>query len=210
MSALLSRLKDFGEPVVVAPPVIESSFSDDFGGLEDIAFEPVVDVEAERRDANAEGQAKAKAELTEQYELEAKTVAEIHQREIDELRNRYESELAALIAEKITAISAEVADLVSATVARTLAPVLTDVLSQKAAVELAAALREAILEGEAGTITIKGPSSLFNIVKSTLGETASLLRHQETDDVDLSVEFGEAVLVTRMSAWAASVKKVLE
>lgn len=210
MSALLSRLKDFGEPVVVPPPVVEDIFSDDFGGFDDIAPEPVVDVEAERRDANAQGEARAKAELTEKYEQEAETVAIVHKREIEELRNRYETEIAELLAARINSIAAEVADMVSATVARTLAPVMTDVLSQKAAVDLAAALREAILEGEAGVITVKGPTALFDTLKGELGEKADLLRHQETDDIDLSVEFGDAVLVTRMSAWAASVKKVLE
>ncbi|WP_160011598.1 hypothetical protein [Rhizobium sp. 18055] len=210
MSALLSRLKDFGEPVVVPPPVVESVFSEDFGGFDDIAPEPVVDVEAERRDANAQGEAKATAELTEKYEQEAETVALVHQREIEELRNRYETEIAELVAARINAISAEVADMVSATVARALAPVLTDMLAQKAAVDLAAALREAILEGEAGTVIVKGPTALFETLKSELGGQAGLLRHQETDDIDLSVEFGDAVLVTRMSAWAASVKKVLE
>jgi hypothetical protein len=210
VSALLSRLKDFGEPVVVPPPVVESVFSEDFGGFDDIAPEPVVDVEAERRDANAQGEAKATAELTEKYEQEAETVALVHQREIEELRNRYETEIAELVAARINAISAEVADMVSATVARALAPVLTDMLAQKAAVDLAAALREAILEGEAGTVIVKGPTALFETLKSELGEQAGLLRHQETDDIDLSVEFGDAVLVTRMSAWAASVKKVLE
>jgi hypothetical protein len=210
VSALLSRLKDFGEPVVVPPPVVESVFSEDFGSFDDIAPEPVVDVEAERRDANAQGEAKATAELTEKYEQEAETVALVHQREIEELRNRYETEIAELVAARINAISAEVADMVSATVARALAPVLTDMLAQKAAVDLAVALREAILEGEAGTVIVKGPTALFETLKSELGEQAGLLRHQETDDIDLSVEFGDAVLVTRMSAWAASVKKVLE
>ncbi len=213
MSALLSRyLKDFGEPVVMAPPVAseEIDFSEDFGGFADVAPEPVVDVEAARRDAGAEARAKATVELTEKYEVEAQTVAVVHQREIEELKSRYEAEIATLVAARLTAISNEVAELVSATVAEVLAPVLTETLSQKAAVDLAAALREAFLEGEAGTITVKGPTSLFEIVKRELGEKASLLRHQETADIDLTVEFGESVLVTRMSAWAAGLKKVLE
>lgn len=210
MSALLSRLKDFGEPVVVAPVVAESSFAEDFGAFEDIAPEPAVDIERERRDANAMGEAKATAELTEKYELEAQTVALVHQREIEELRNRYETEIAELLASRIKVIASDVADLVSAAVARTLAPVLTDALAEKAAVELAAELREAVLDGDVGTITVKGPEALFAILKNELGDKADLLRHHQTDDIDLIVEFDDSVLVTRMSAWAASVKKVLE
>lgn len=210
MSALLSRLKDFGEPAVIAPAVAETPFSDDFGGFDDIVSEPVVDIEAERRDANAIGEAKATAELTEKFEAEAQTVALVHQREIEELRNRYETEIAELVASRIDVISRTVADLVSATVARTLAPVLTEALAEKAAVELAAQLRDAVLEGETGTITVKGPETLFNILKNELGEKAAVLRHHESDDIDLIAEFDDSVLVTRMSAWAASVKKVLE
>jgi len=59
-------------------------------------------------------------------------------------------------------------------------------------------------------VTVKGPARLFDVLKGTLGEKAGLLRHLETGDVDLTVEFGDAVLVTRMSAWATSLKKVLE
>ncbi|MDM9647425.1 hypothetical protein [Rhizobium sp. S163] len=210
MSALLSRLKDFGEPAVAAPPVVDTPFSEDFGGFDDIVSEPVIDIEAERRDANAIGEAKATAELTEKFEAEAQTVALVHQREIEELRNKYETEIAELVAAKVKAISTELADLVSATVARTLAPVLTEALAEKAAVELAAQLRDAVLDGETGTITVKGPERLFNILKNELGEKADLLRHHENDDIDLIAEFDDSVLVTRMSAWAASVKKVLE
>jgi len=210
VSALLSRLKDFGEPAVAAPSVVDTPFSEDFGGFDDIVSEPVIDIEAERRDANAIGEAKATAELTEKFEAEAQTVALVHQREIEELRNKYETEIAELVASKIKAITAELADLVSATVARTLAPVLTEALAEKAAVELAAQLRDAVLEGETGTITVKGPERLFNILKNELGEKADLLRHHENDDIDLIAEFDDSVLVTRMSAWAASVKKVLE
>lgn len=211
MSALLSRyLKDFGEPAVVAPVAEADDLANDFGGFADIASEPVVDLEAERRSAHAEGYAEATAALTEKYELEAQTVALVHQREVEELRDRYEVETAALIASRLDAMAHEVAELVSATVARALAPVMTDVLSQKAAVDVAGILRDAVLEGDVGTVTVKGPTRLFDVLKSTLGEKAGLLRHHETGDVDLTVEFGDAVLVTRMSAWATSLKKVLE
>ncbi|MEK1896454.1 MAG: hypothetical protein AAAB20_24815 [Rhizobium sp.] len=211
MSALLSRyLKDFGEPAVVAPVAEADDLANDFGGFADIVSEPVVDLEAERHSAHAEGHAEATAALTEKYELEAQTVALVHQREIEELRDRYEVEAAGLIASRLDAMAGEIAELVSATVAKAMAPVMTDVLSQKAAVDLAGILRDAVLEGDVGTVTVKGPARLFDVLKSTLGQKAGLLRHHETGDVDLTVEFGDAVLVTRMSAWATSLKKVLE
>jgi NTP pyrophosphatase (non-canonical NTP hydrolase) len=211
MSALLSRyLKDFGEPAVIAPVDVPHSFADDLGDFPDVPAEPPVDVEAERREAHAQGYAEASAALTQKYELEAQTVAQVHQREIEELRNKYEVETAALIASRIAEIAAEVARIVSEGAAKAIAPVMTEALSEKAAVSLAALLRETILQGDAGMLTVNGPSRLFEILKNEMGEDAKLLRHHETDDVDLAVEIGETVLVTRISAWATSLKKVLE
>jgi len=211
VSTLLSRyLKDFGEPAVIAPVAEADDLANDFGGFVDIATEAVVDVEAERRGAYAEGYAEATAVLTEKYELEAQTVALVHQREVEVLRDRYEVEAAELIASRLDAMAHEIAALVSATVAKALAPVMTDALSQKAAVDLAGIVSQAVLDGEVGNVTVKGPARLFDVLKNTLGEKAGLLRHHETGDVDLTVEFGDAVLVTRMSAWATSLKKVLE
>jgi len=75
--------------------------------------------------------------------------------------------------------------------------------------DLADLLRTAILSGEAGTVTVKGPSSLFDALVGNMPEVAGSLRHVEADDLDLSVDIGETVLVTRISAWTASLKKVL-
>ncbi|MDR9807596.1 hypothetical protein [Rhizobium hidalgonense] len=209
MSITLSRyLKDFGEPEPLAP-IIEM---DDFGsdGFPEMPSEPAIDVEAERRDAYAQGHAAATADLTERYEREAQMLAEVHARELEELKLRYEVEAAAIIASRVRDIAEEVAQLVSAGAAIAIAPVMTDALAAKAAESLAVLLREAILEGAAGPILVRGPTRLFDLLKAELGEHAGAVRHLETDDIDLAVEIGESVIVTRMSAWAASLKKVLE
>lgn len=209
MSISLSRyLKDFGEPES-PPPVLDM---DDFGGdaFPEMPSEPAVDVEAERREAYAEGHAAATAELTEKYELEARTLAGVHARQLEELKLRYEVEAAAVIASRIRDIAEELAQLVSAGAAAAIAPVMTEALAAKAAEDLADLLRDAILEGAAGTVVVRGPTRLFDIVKAELGEHAEAVRHFETDDIDLAVEIGDSVIVTRMSAWAASLKKVLE
>jgi hypothetical protein len=209
MSISLSRyLKDFGEPEP-SPPVLDM---DDFGGdmFPETLSEPAIDVEAERREAYAEGHAAATAELTEKYESEARALAEIHARELEELKLRYEVEAAAVIASRVRDIAEELAQLVSAGAAAAIAPVMTEALAAKAAENLAALLRDAILEGAAGPIVVRGPTRLFDILKAELGEHATAVRHLESDDIDLAVEIGDSVIVTRMSAWAASLKKVLE
>lgn len=212
MSAQLSRyLKDFGEPVVVIPAVEPDDFPVDFGVIPDLQpAEPEVDVAAEKEVAHAAGHAEATAALTEKYEAEAETIAAVHERQIEEIRNQYEVEAAELIATRLDAIAAEVAELVSASVAKVLAPVMTDVMIDKAVADLAVALRAAIIEGDIGSVVVAGSTPLFEALKKQMGEKAGLLRHHETGDVDLTAELGDAVLVTRMSAWATSLKKVLE
>ncbi|WP_074060218.1 hypothetical protein [Rhizobium etli] len=212
MSAMLSRyLKDFGETKPAAQVVdADNLVDDDFGGFANIPQEPAVDVGAERREAYGEGYAAATAELTERYELEAQTVSLVHQREIEELTARYQEETAAVIARRLDQIGVEVANLVSAATAKAIAPMLTEALAVQAVSSLAAMLREAILEGAAGSVTVRGPSRLFELLKAEMGERRDLLHHQEFEDADLSVEVGDSVLITRISAWSASLKKVLE
>ncbi|MBX4865695.1 hypothetical protein HJA87_06765 [Rhizobium bangladeshense] len=209
MSISLSRyLKDFGEPKSSAPIIDIDDFAGD--AFPEAPSEPAVDVEAERREAYAEGHAAATADLTEKYENEARALAEGHARELEELKLRYEVEAAAVIASRVRDMAEEVAQLVSAGAAMVIAPVMTEALAAKAAESLAALLRDAILEGAAGPIVVRGPTSLFDILKTELGDHVAAVRHIEADDIDLSVEIGESVVVTRMSAWAASLKKVLE
>ncbi|MBY5741489.1 hypothetical protein [Rhizobium leguminosarum] len=209
MSITLSRyLKDFGEPESSAP-ILDMN---DFGGddFPEMPSEPAIDVEAERREAYAEGHAAATAELTEKYEREARTLAEVHARELEELTLRYEVEAAAVIASRIRDIAEEIAQLVSVGAAQAIAPAMTEALAAKAVENLAALLRDAILEGAAGAIVVRGPTRLFDMLKAELGEHTDAVRHFEADDIDLAVEIGDSVIVTRMSAWAASLKKVLE
>lgn len=213
MSIMLSRyLKDFGEPES-PPPMIEVGdfLNDDISSpFADMPEQEEVDVEAERREAYAEGHSAATTELTEKYELEAQATATAHLSEIEDLKLRYEVEAATVIASRLQDIAEEVARIVSAAAAAALAPVMTDVLTEKAVLDLATLLRQTILDGDAGQIVVRGPASLFEILRTELGEHAASVRHLETDDIDLAVDIGESVLVTRMSAWAASLKKVLE
>ena len=63
--------------------------------------------------------------------------------------------------------------------------------------------------GEGAKITSRGRSALFEALKRHLNDETLIFRHQETADIDLSVEFGDSILVTRMAAWADTVGKVL-
>lgn len=211
MSAMLSRyLKDFSAPPApVAPVISDFSFVDEPFVPEEPP-EPPVDVEAERRDAFAQGHQAATLALTERHNGELAALADAHRAELEALRASYELQAAERIASDLKTISASLGQAVSAEAAKAIAPVMTETLSRGAVDELSTLVQAAILDGSVGQIVVAGPKPLFDRLAANLGDHAALLRHVEASDVDLTVTIGDGVLVTRMSAWADSLRKILE
>lgn len=215
MSMTLARyLKDFSAP---EPPALV---------LDDLAFAPSgldddmpmlglpepdpVDIEQERRQAYEEGYGAARQELIEAHARESEAMETAHREAMAALEERYNQMLSQAIQAGLTKIASALAASVGEQAVAALAPVVSDLLTEKAVVDLAALIRSAILEGEAGHVTVRGPRRLFDILQGLLPEQQALLRHIETEDLDLSVDIEETALVTRISAWTASLKKVLE
>lgn len=210
MSLTLSRyLKDFSAEQIPPPQVEDMAFAEPADFLESPA-EPPVDIEAERRAAYAEGHDAATQELSQKHQAELDAMAESFRAETDALRIRYEEQAAEKIAADMTRIATLLGQAISAEAAAILAPVMTETLTTKAVADLADLVRAAILDGSVGPISVSGPRHLFEALHAHLGDDGALLRHVEAPDVDLTVTIGESVLVTRMSAWAASLKEILK
>ena len=213
MSVQLARyLKDFGAPPRAKTPAFEAPSFNDGAAAETFAMppaEPPVDVAAERAEAFAEGRAEAEAELSAKHEADMTALKDAHRAELDELKARYEQDYARALAERFSALTGEVADLVAAEAAQVLAPVMSEVLTKGAVADLARMIAEGLQGDEGMTITVKGPANLFEQLQTHFGDPVPAFRHVEMQDVDLTVEFGETVLVTRMAAWADTVRKVL-
>jgi hypothetical protein len=209
MSLTLSRyLKDFGaEPPPAALPEISFEESTAFP---EIPMEPPVDIEAERREAYAQGHEAATQELSQKHEVELKSIIDAHREATEALRAHYEELAAQSIAVGMMQIATMLGQAVSAETAGVLAPVMTEALTAKAVGDLAELVTAAILDGAAGPITVSGPRHLFEVLQARLGENGSSLRFIEAQDVDLTVSIGESVLVTRMSAWAGSLREILK
>ena len=210
---LAHYLKDFSAPSTPAGMVggdfaaaDDLAFDADFGGLPEP--EPV-DIEAERRAAYAEGHEAATAELSEKHAAELAQLTAAHQEAMAVLEARLMGETAQRLADGLDRVASEIALAVSEHAAEALAPFLSEEVAAKAVGDLAALLKSAIADGEAGIITIKGPCALFDRLAACMPEAAETLRHVEVDDLDLAAEFDGTVLVTRISAFAASLKKVL-
>ncbi|HUH49646.1 MAG TPA: hypothetical protein VLZ56_07330 [Mycoplana sp.] len=216
MSVHLARyLKDFSTPRQSPSAFLRDGASEQAGSAIDQAVfeiaepEPQVDVEAERAQAFAAGRAEAQAELESRHQAEVEALRSAHTEELDALRAKYEQQAAAMVAERFAQMADAVADLVADQAASVLAPVLDEALSRKAVADMAAMIRAGLSEGEGIAVTVKGPSHLFEQLKSHFEGEIPVFRHQQADDLDLAVEFGETVLVTRMTAWADTVRKVL-
>ncbi|MBB5571465.1 MULTISPECIES: hypothetical protein [Rhizobium] len=211
MSPTLSRyLKDFSaESPPPSPVVPDMSFEETFDFPEAPVVQPI-DIEAERREAYAQGHEAATQELTQKHQTELETIAETHRGEMDALRTRYEERAAEKIVNGLTKVATILGQAISAEAAAALAPIMTEELTTRAVADLAERVEAAILDGAAGPITVSGPRHLFESLHDSLGQNGVLLRHIEARDVDLTVTIGESVLVTRMSAWAASLKEILK
>ena len=214
MTASIARyLKDFGEPTP-APPVLVDDVGDfDFGGGFDIpepTIETPVDLAAERAEARAEGLAAGAAEAKQSWEEERAQLLKAHADELAATKLKYEAEITSIVEKKMSEAAVLIAEAVGMQTARILAPIVEQTLVEKAVADLAELLHAAILEGDAATVTLRGPVELFEKLKAALGEEhQALLRHVEAADLDLSAEMGDAALVTRLSAWSARLKEVL-
>lgn len=110
---------------------------------------------------------------------------------------------------RIDAMETRVTDLVAATVARIIGGVVSDDLQKRSLEALAGAVREAAGDGEAVRIAVRGPLSLFETLKASLGPRAANLDFVEAPGFDLTVTIDEAVFETRMAEWSATLSEVL-
>lgn len=214
-SPLSRYLKDFSAPAIDIQVGASSSYFSDLD-MPDVSLLPVpaappkIDIDAERLQARRDGRAEAEAEWSERHAAEIAALEARHQEALDALRSGFEAEAAQRIAERFKDMSAAIVDHLGGEAARALAPVLQDALARKAVADLARAMRRSFAEGEACRIVVTGPASLFAALKAELGDLAEAsFRHVEADDIDLSVDMGGPILVTRMSAFAKAVEKVL-
>lgn len=209
---LAHYLKDFSSlaPGAPAPAGFGDIDNDPFDiQLEDIPQLPAIDIEAERRQAYAEGVEAAEREANNRHEERLAELRAIHAQELAELREQYARETAMAIASGLRVMAEELSAAVADQTAQVLAPLVSELVSAKAVKDLAQLIDNAVLSGAAGTIVVRGPAALFDSLREQLPESVTDIRHVEAEDLDLSVEIGETVLVTRVSAWTASLRKVL-
>ncbi|TSE12216.1 hypothetical protein C1D09_010315, partial [Mesorhizobium intechi] len=110
---------------------------------------------------------------------------------------------------RIDAMEVRVTDLVSATVARIIGGIVSDDLQKRSLEALAGAVRGAVGDEEAVRIAVRGPLSLFETLKASLGPRIANLDFIEAPGFDLTVTIDEAVFETRIAEWSATLSEVL-
>ena len=207
--SLAHYLRDFSEPQPVDMP---GGLPDAFDGDAPLPLpEPEApDLEAIRAAAHAEGYQAGQDEAEARFAAGREEIEAAHWREIEALTAAHDARSAELIAAKINEMAAALAEAISQQTAVILAPLLSEAVAAKAVAEMADVIRAAVEEGEVASILVRGPASLFAALEEKMGRESGLLRHIESPDLDLTAEIDGSVLVTRLSAWTASVKKVLE
>ncbi|RVD51173.1 hypothetical protein EN750_31140, partial [Mesorhizobium sp. M7A.F.Ca.ET.027.03.2.1] len=106
-------------------------------------------------------------------------------------------------------MEARVTGLVAATVARIIGGIVSDDLQKRSIEALAGAIREAVGDAEAVRIVVRGPLSMFETLKASLGPGAANLDFVEAPGFDLTVAIDEAVFETRMAEWSTVLSEVL-
>lgn len=211
---LASYLKDFSVPQTATDAMDDVGFGAAGMDFDDSDFPALsapdpIDLDAERRQAYSEGHEAAERELREQYDSDRQALEARHREEIEALQQAHDAATSRLIADGLRMIATDIAASVGEQAMAALAPLISRDIAENAVKDLARLIEDAILNGEAGVITVKGRRDLFEILKAELPESAGQLNHVDADDLDLTVDIAETVLVTRISAFAASLRKVL-
>lgn len=156
---------------------------------------------------DAEAALEARLAVAHQAELEAE-----RQASADEARvflEGFGGDLGAAVTARIDAMEAKVSELVGATVARIIGGIVTDDLQKRSLEALAGTIREAIGDSEAVRIAVRGPLSLFETLKASLGPRAANLDFVEAPGFDLTVAIDEAVFETRIAEWSSALSEAL-
>ena len=157
--------------------------------------------------ADAEAALEARLALAHQAALEAQ-----NQANADEAKAFLESfggDVGVAVVARIDAMEAKVSELVGATVARIIGGIVSDDLQKRSLEALAGTIREAVGDSEAVRIAVRGPLSLFETLKASLGPRAANLDFVEAPGFDLTVAIDEAVFETRIAEWSSALSEAL-
>lgn len=201
-------LKDFSPPKLPAVTEMADDGLFDFPGLSEA--EPMVDMEELRESAHAEGVEQGRHEAETEYVAALAEERERNAATIAAMKTHYEEEIAALVAARLGEMAGTIARDVAEATANAIAPLMGEALARRAVADLAAMLRAVIEEGGVARARVRGPQEACRRLAAELGEErAQLVEFETGEDMDLTVEAGSSVLVTRLGVFAAELERAM-
>ncbi len=195
----------------------------DFGRIEHLVFDapppavqqgPVVPEQPPVEEIVAAAVLRARTELADALAAEHETALqaerERHAAELETVTAQLGAQAGALCSARLQELEDRVAELTTAVTARILANALADDLRKRAIERLDAAIREALSDGEAVRIRVRGAPSLCQALEKALGKHAGQVTFSPTDGFDISVAVDDTVYETRLSEWSATIAETLQ
>ncbi|WP_417418162.1 hypothetical protein [Hoeflea sp.] len=170
---------------------------------------PHIDTESIRAEARAEGEAKARAELTKKFEAEHLAIENLHAAELEALRVELETNAAKTIPDAIAARSAEIAELIAGDVEAVLKPLIDEAVRKRILSGLSDEIRKILALDNASQIRVTGPEALVNAFREQIGIDADRMTIEETDGFDIEIEVNRTQFASRLSDWSQALAGVL-
>eukprot|EP00913_Durusdinium_trenchii_P026937 g25272.t1 len=192
----IQYLRDFSAEAAPAEVHFDASpdvpLVSDFPMIE--AFEPQIDMEAERRQAYEEGHKAAVDSLTAQHAEAIAALQEKNAAELDAQRQQFEGGIADYLAKALPDMSTRVAGELLDAAARLFAPILKTEAERQAVDDLAQRIRSALAREIIEQIKVTGPERLCLLLRDQLQEQGEVLEFNHFEGTDVRVEIGESLL----------------
>ena len=170
---------------------------------------PQADIGTLIAEAVAEAEAALEARLAVDHQATLDAERQANAEEAKAFLDSFGGDLGAAVAARIEAMEARLTGLVGATVGRIIGGIVTDDLQKRSIEALARTIGEAVADSEAVRISVRGPLSLFETLKTSLGPRAAQLDFVESPGFDLTVAIDETVFETRIAEWSTSLSEIL-
>jgi len=206
-AAIARYLKDFDAPVETEAKRVPADAPVSADQAIPLPEPEILDPAAERAAAFEEGRQAAFADAAARQEEALRLQDEQHRLALDELTARYEGEIAATFSARFDGLATDVGNRLGRQVAELLAPLVERSVTDRMVGEFAAVISRAV--GEGAAVTVGGPKALFARLAASPELAGADLRHVETEEPDLSIEFASTLIATRLAAWTDELREVL-
>ncbi|AYC99665.1 hypothetical protein [Neorhizobium sp. NCHU2750] len=214
MSVPLARyLKDFGAPQPQPQAqefVSDFDFADSPFDMPEISSEPEIDIEAEKSKAYAEGHEAATREIAARHEEQLAELATLHRQEMDAQAAKYEEAVAQRVEEFLKQMHVSLAGCVETAVANVLTPFVQDQVARVAAAKFAEDVAEEVGQGRTVKLAITGPETFIDTMRKRLDPLVSEVDYTDAPEIDMKLEVGDTVLVTRLKACVEAMEEQID